>query len=100
MKRKILPAKEIERNNRVKQVMSNRTERKQQQPEKLTLDEFYEMKAFMSSGYSRSEAIELVIEKKKLLNSVTTKNNFINDWNNGGFINDEKYKQPIKHRNK
>jgi hypothetical protein len=98
MRRNILPAKEIERNNRVKELMANRVERKQQQPEKLTRDEMYELKAYMSSGYSRNEAVKLVLESRKLLNGKEVQNDFIKNWNAGGFINDNKYKQPIKHR--
>ncbi len=98
MKRNIISVKEIERNNRVKQVMANRNEIKKQQPEKLTQDEMYELKAYMSSGYSRNEAVELILQTRKLLNSKTVEKDFINNWNTGGFISDTKYKQPIKHR--
>lgn len=100
MKKNILPVKEIERNNRVKEVMSNKVERKKLEPEKLTQDEMYELKAYMSSGYSRNEAVKLILETRKLLNTKEVKKDFIKNWNSGGFISDDKYKQPIKHRYK
>lgn len=90
--------KEIERNNRVKQVMSNRTQTKKLQTEKLTQDEMFEVKAFMKDGFTRNESVELVLSKRKLLNTKEYKKDIIKDWNNGGYINDNKYKQPIKHK--
>ncbi len=98
MRKNILPAKEIERNNRVKEVMQNRVERKKQQPEKLTRDEMHEVKGYMNSGYSRNEAVELVLQTRKLLNGKESSNDIITNWNKGGFVNENKYKQPIKHK--
>lgn len=98
MRKIILPAEEIARNNRVKQVMSNKAERKKQQPQKLTQDEMFEVKAFMREGFSRDEAVKLVLQKNKLLNVKTNDRNHLNNWNAGGFITETKYKQPIKHR--
>jgi hypothetical protein len=98
MKRIILPAEEIERNNRVKQLLNNKVERKKLEPEKLTQDEMFELKSYMKNGFSRKEAVELILQTRKLLNSKEVKKTNINNWNAGGFISDEKYKQPIKHR--
>jgi uncharacterized protein YoaH (UPF0181 family) len=98
MKKNIISIQEIERNNRVKELMSNRVERKKQQPLKLTQEEMFEVKAFMKEGISRSEAVNLVLEKNKLLNVKTNERTHLNNWNTGGFITDTKYKQPIKHR--
>ena len=35
---------------------------------------------------------------KKIYEKFPEYNTEIKDWNNGGFVNDEKYKQPIKHK--
>ena len=98
MRKNILPIQEIERNNRDKQVMNNKVERKKQQPEKLTQDEMSEVKAFMNEGFSRTEAVKLVLEKNRLLNVKSNERTHLSNWNTGGFITDTKYKQPIKHR--
>jgi hypothetical protein len=60
-----LPAQEIARNKRVKELMDNRTEKKQQSPAKLTQDEMFELKKYISSGYSRGEAVALILESRK-----------------------------------
>ena len=93
-----LSAQEIARNKRVKELMDNRVEKKQQEPQKLTQDEMFELKAYMSSGYSRGEAVSLILETRKLLNTKSVEKDVIKNWNAGGFISDTKYKQPIKHR--
>lgn len=93
-----LSAQEIARNKRVKELMDNRTEKKQQSPAKLTQDEMFELKGYMSSGYSRGEAVALILETRKLLNTKSVEKDVIKNWNTGGFISDTKYKQPIKHR--
>jgi hypothetical protein len=98
MRKNTIPVKEIERNNRVKELMSKRTEIKKEQPQKLTQDEMYELKGYMSSGYSRNEAVKLILQTRKLLNTKPVEKDIINNWNAGGFISDTKYKQPIKHR--
>lgn len=58
-----LTAQEIARNKRVKELMSNRTEKKEQ-PQKLTQDEMFELKKYISSGYSRGEAVSLIFETR------------------------------------
>ncbi len=93
-----LTAQEIARNKRVKELMANRTEEKKQQPDKLTQDEMFDLKGYMSSGYSRGEAVALILQTRKLLNAKTFEKDIIKNWNTGGFISDTKYKQPIKHR--
>lgn len=98
MKRNIIPIREVERNARVKQLMNNKVERKKQQPEKLTQEEMFEMKAFMKDGLSRNESVELVLQKRKLLNTKNNDKESLSNWNTGGFISDDRYKQPIKHR--
>jgi len=80
MKKNIISIQEIERNNRVKELMSNRVERKKQQPLKLTQEEMFEVKAFMKEGISRSEAVNLVLEKNKLLNVKTNERTHLNNW--------------------
>jgi hypothetical protein len=59
-----LSAQEIARNKRVKELMDNRTEKKQQLPAKLTQDEMFDLKKYMSSGYSRGEAVALILETR------------------------------------
>ena len=59
-----LSAQEIARNKRVKELMQNRTEKKQEQPQKLTQDEMFDLKGYMSSGYSRGEAVALILETR------------------------------------
>lgn len=98
MKKQILPLKEIQRNNRVKELMKNKSERKTIQPYKLTYDELDEVKAFQREGKTRNEAVELVLKKRKLLNSKEYKKELIHNWNKGGFIDDNKYKQPINRK--
>ena len=93
-----LTAQEIARNKRVKELMANKVEKKQQEPQKLTQDEMFDLKGYMSSGYSRGEAVTLILETRKLLNGKTVERDVIKNWDTGGFISDTKYKQPIKHR--
>jgi hypothetical protein len=93
-----LSAQEIARNKRVKELMESRTQKKQEQPQKLTQDEMFDLKGYMSSGYSRGEAVALILETRKLLNGKTVERDVIKNWDSGGFISDTKYKQPIKHR--
>ncbi|CAB4137563.1 hypothetical protein UFOVP323_36 [uncultured Caudovirales phage] len=93
-----LSSTEIARNKRVKELMANRVEKKQQEPQKLTQDEMFDLKGYMSSGYSREEAVALILETRKLLNVKSVEKDVIKNWDTGGFISDTKYKQPIKHR--
>lgn len=96
--KQLLPASEIQRNKRVAELMKNRQQKENQQPKKLTQEEMFEVKGLMREGRTREEAIKIVLETNKLLNKKTNNNLPISNWNSGGFINDEKYKQPIKHR--
>lgn len=98
MNKKVLPVSEIERNKRVKELMSKRQERKEQVPLKLTQEEMNEVKGYMSQGLTRDQAVETVLELRRFFNKREVTNQGLNNWNRGGFINDEKYKQPIKHR--
>lgn len=98
MKKTFISTKELERNARVKQLMQNRVERKEQQPLKLSQDEMNEVRAFMKEGFSRDESVKLVLEKNKLLNVKSNERSQLSNWDFGGFITDTKYKQPIKHR--
>lgn len=98
MRKIILPNSEIVRNARVKQLMNNKVEKKKMQPQKLTQEQMFEVKAFMKDGLTRNEAVELVLKKEKLLNQKPAEKQFINNWNTGGFIDDNKYKQPVKHK--
>lgn len=35
---------------------------------------------------------------KKIYEKYPEKNSEVKDWNKGGFVNDNKFKQPIKHK--
>ena len=59
-----LTAQEIARNKRVKELMANRTEEKKQQPDKLTQDEMFDLKGYIRKGYSRGEAVALILETR------------------------------------
>jgi predicted XRE-type DNA-binding protein len=91
--KKIIPISEVQRNNRVKELMKNKLKQKEQV--ELTEEQIKEIKDFMSKGCSRQDATRLVLE---LSNIGKESSNILNNWNTGGFVNEEKYKQPIKHK--
>jgi hypothetical protein len=95
MRKTIIPVQEIQRNNRVKELMSKRVQNKQEQmPLKLTESQMEEVKRFMKEGATREEAVKAALAIDQFL---MEKERQVQNWNKGGFVNEEKYKQPIKH---
>lgn len=65
--KQILPLSEIERNKRVRELMQNKISRPLTQPTKLTQQEMDEVNDLRKQGYSRDEAVKIVLETNKLL---------------------------------
>jgi hypothetical protein len=104
MKAQTLPVSELQRNKRVKELMEMKKQSPPKQPKEkthLTPMEMDQVRSLMSSGMSRQEAVNTVIEAGELLGEYIKKKEVtLNqaDYSKGGFVNDEKYKQPIKHK--
>jgi len=59
---KVIPISEIQRNKRVEELMQNRVQKKKEKPLTLThlqMEKVFELKA---QGYSREEAVKIVLE--------------------------------------
>jgi hypothetical protein len=94
--RNIIPVQELIRNKRVQELMRNRKPKdKNELPAKLTELQMEEVKKYMKQGVKRDEAVRTVLA---LDQHSLEKERQISDWNKGGFVNDEKYKQPVKHK--
>lgn len=65
---------------------------------KIVGDEMRDVLNYEKQGYSRQEATELVLRTRELLKTKGSTKEIIKNYNNGGFIDDNKYKQPVKHR--
>jgi hypothetical protein len=65
---------------------------------KIIGKEMEDVLSYEKLGYSRLEATKLVLKTRELLKYKANENEILENWNKGGFINDNKYKQPIKHK--
>jgi hypothetical protein len=94
MRNTIVPVQELLRNRRVKELMSKKQSNKPAIPLKLTETQMEEVKRFMKEGATRDEAVKAVLALDQF---ILEKEKQVQNWNKGGFVNEEKYKQPIKH---
>jgi len=65
IRRTILPVSEIQRNNRIAELMKNKQVRTEQKPLKLTTQQMEEVNDLRKEGHTREEAINIVLKKTR-----------------------------------
>lgn len=59
---KVIPISELKRNRRVKELMQNRVEKKKEIPGRLTYPQMEKVRELKAEGYTREEAVKIVLE--------------------------------------
>ncbi len=65
IRRTILPVAEIQRNNRIAELMKNKQVKTEQKPLKLTIQQMDEVNELRKEGVTREEAINMVLKKTR-----------------------------------